>query len=102
MSKYLNTFFKSSEARAAAKAAREADKAAEAAEKAAAAPAPSDKDEASKDGITDSGRTTPSKEIGEDLKAPPPSSEDASADVTQSGPNYAYVVRKMVFVQGHC
>merc|ERR1712051_1097367 len=24
-------------------------------------------------------------------KAPPPSSEDASAEVTQSGPNYAYV-----------
>merc|ERR1712083_273066 len=27
----------------------------------------------------------------EDPKAPPPNSEDVSAEVTQSGPNYAYV-----------
>merc|ERR1712083_37105 len=64
---------------------------AEAAAKAANAPTPSEKDESSKDGIADSGRTTP-KETGlDDPKAPPPSSEDVSADVTLSGPNYAYV-----------
>merc|ERR1712008_261205 len=41
-----------------------------------------------------SGRTTPNRASGDDLedsRAPPPSSEDASAEVTQSGPNYAYV-----------
>merc|ERR1712083_20399 len=78
------------EARAAAKAAREADRA-EAAAKAANAPTPSEKDESSKDGIADSGRTTPKDTGLDDPKAPPPNSEDVSADVTQSGPNYAYV-----------
>ena len=79
------------EAQAAAKAGREADKAAEA--EAAAA-----KEGGRSSGRT-SGRTTPNRASErasgddlEDLKAPPPSSEDASAEVTQSGPNYAYVV----------
>jgi hypothetical protein len=79
------------EAQAAAKAGREADKAAEA--EAAAA-----KEGGRSSGRT-SGRTTPNRASerasGDDLedpKAPPPSSEDASAEVTQSGPNYAYVV----------
>merc|ERR1712223_530180 len=71
------------EARAAAKAAREADKAAEAAEAAAAAASSSE----AKD---DSGTVTP-KETGEDQLKAPPNSEDVSAEVTQSGPNYAYV-----------
>ena len=79
------------EAQAAAKAGREADKAAEA--EAAAA-----KEGGRSSGRT-SGRTTPNRASerasGDDLedsRAPPPSSEDASAEVTQSGPNYAYVV----------
>ena len=72
------------EAAAAAKAAREADKAAEAAEAAAAAASSSE----AKD---DSGTVTP-KETGEDQLKAPPNSEDVSAEVTQSGPNYAYVV----------
>ena len=79
------------EAQAAAKAGREADKAAEA--EAAAA-----KEGGRSSGRT-SGRTTPNRASerasGDDLedsRAPPPSSEDASAEVTQSGPNYDYVV----------
>ena len=80
------------EAQAAAKAGREADKAAEA--EAAAA-----KEAGGRSSGRTSGRTTPNRASerasGDDLedpKAPPPSSEDASAEVTQSGPNYAYVV----------
>merc|ERR1712203_606491 len=62
------------EAAAAAKAAREADKAAA----------------ASTEAKDDSGTVTP-KDTGEDQLKAPPNSEDVSAEVTQSGPNYAYV-----------